>query len=185
MHKIIIVLAVAFAVLGSASPAMARPGVSDGGPADQSRYAQCFASTLTAIVTDSATITDGPERDRRIAGARGAADRACQPRLDLPKIPLSRTFDVPAGLAGTAIVSCDGTYQFSYRGTGYPYRAADPTITGATGIITGGPFPYTVSVQSTGPVGGYNDAYYWRVNNSTGATATLVMSINCQRPAGL
>ena len=38
---------------------------------------------------------------------------------------------------------------------------------------------------NAGPVGGYNDAYYWRVNNSTGATATLVMSINCQRPAGL
>ena len=185
MHKIVIVLAVLFATLGSASPAMARPGSSDGGPADQVRYAQCFTSTVTTIVDDTATITDRVERERRIAGARKAADRACQPRTETPKVPLSQTFDVPAGLAGTAIVSCEGSHRFTYRGVGYPYRAADPAITGATGIVTGGPFPYTVSAESTASVGGYNDAFYWRINNTSGAPATLVMSITCQRPSGL
>jgi hypothetical protein len=33
-------------------------------------------------------------------------------------------------------------------------------------------------------VGGYNDAYYWRINNTTGRPTTLIMHITCQRPTG-
>ena len=185
MPKIVVVLAIAFAVLGSASPAMARPGVSAGGPADQARYAECYASTLPAIVAESRRIKDAVARERRLAEARVQADAACQPRPENPKIPLSQPFEVPPGLAGTAIVSCDALHQFDYRGNLYPYRAADPSIAGDTRITTGGPYPYTASAESTSPVGGYNDAYYWRINNTTGQPATLIMNITCQRPAGL
>lgn len=183
MPKIIIVLAVTFAVLGSASPALARPGVSDGGPSDQARYSHCFTSTVKKIVVDAAEIPDPAERARQLSGARAAADAACQPRPENQKVPLAQTFAVPTGLAGTAIAGCDAHHQFSYRGIVYPYRAADPSITGDTGIVTGGPFPYHASAESTGAVGGYPDAYYWRINNTTGAPATVVMTITCQRPA--
>lgn len=183
MPKIVVVLAMAFALLGAASPAMARPGVSAGGPADQTRYARCVDTTLASMVADAAKIGNPGLRARRVAEAHVAADIACQPRPEDPRIPLSQPFEVPPGLAGTAIVSCDALHQFDYRGTLYPYRAADPSITGDTGITTGGPYPYTASAESTGPVGGYHDAYYWRINNTTGRAATLVMHITCQRPA--
>lgn len=141
MHKIVIVLAVTFAVLGAASPAaMAGP---DAGPVP-------------------------PDR----------------PRPESPAIPLTQTFVAQPGLAGTALVSCDAAHQFTFRGVGYPYRAADPTISGGTAVVTGGPFPYRASVESTAQVGGYQDAYYWRINNTGDAPATLVMGITCQRPDG-
>jgi hypothetical protein len=184
MPKIVVVLALAFALLGAASPAMARPGVSSGGPADQARYAQCFDSTLATMTADAAKIRNAGQRARRVAEAQVAADATCQPRPDNPRIPLSQPFVVPPGLAGTAIVSCDALHQFDYRGKLYSYRAGDPSITGDTGITTGGPYPYTVSAESTGPVGGYNDAYYWRINNTTGRPTTLIMHITCQRPTG-
>lgn len=184
MPKIVIVLAVAFAVLGGAAPALARPGVSAAGPADQARYARCFTDTLATVHAEAVRLPDRAARDRQLVGAGAVADAACQPQPANPKLPLTQSFRVPPGLAGTAIVSCDSQHQFSYHGTGFPYRAADPTITGDTGIVTGGPYPYTASAQPTGPVGGYHDAFYWRINNTGGGPATLVMSVTCQRPAG-
>lgn len=111
-------------------------------------------------------------------------DAGCRPAPENPRIPLTQLFAVPAGLAGTAIASCDAQHQFTHRGIGYPYRAADPAITGDIGIVTGGPYPYRASAESTGRVGGYPDAFYWRINNSTRGPANLVMSITCQKPPG-
>jgi hypothetical protein len=80
MRRLLVPLLTASAMIVTAPAAIARPGISDGGSADQLRYSQCFSTSIARITTEAARTENVQARTAKIRTATDVADRACQPK---------------------------------------------------------------------------------------------------------